>query len=131
MIEDVWPFLVIFGVVVFPMALSRQGKTQEFFDKLKAGLRSEGQEWGVGSVVVEFGVFGATRFCVQRSQIQPRRIQPPPSQPSDLSPHNHPVWVLLLIKSVRIRAEKTMTATDVTGFDASFSTGVFATFSRF
>ena len=30
-----------------------------------------------------------------------------------------------------IRAEKTMTATDVTGFDASFSTGFFATFSRF
>ena len=30
-----------------------------------------------------------------------------------------------------IRAEKTMTATDVTGFDAIFSTGFFATFSRF
>ena len=29
------------------------------------------------------------------------------------------------------RAEKTMTATDVTGFDAIFSTGFFATFSRF
>ena len=28
-------------------------------------------------------------------------------------------------------AEKTMTATDVTGFDAIFSTGFFATFSRF
>ena len=59
---------------------------------------SEGREWGVGSVVVEFGVFGAPRFSVQRSQntrfkgfgdlwtenrgapktqIQPRRIQPP------------------------------------------------------
>ena len=32
---------------------------------------------------------------------------------------------------VFIRAEKTMTATDVTGFDAIFSTGFFATFSRF
>ena len=32
---------------------------------------------------------------------------------------------------VRFRAEKTMTATDVTGFDAIFSTGFFATFSRF
>ena len=31
----------------------------------------------------------------------------------------------------RIGAEKTMTATDVTGFDAIFSTGFFATFSRF
>ena len=30
-----------------------------------------------------------------------------------------------------IGAEKTMTATDVTGFDAIFSTGFFATFSRF
>ena len=30
-----------------------------------------------------------------------------------------------------IRAEKNMTATDVTGFDAIFSTGFFATFSRF
>ena len=28
-------------------------------------------------------------------------------------------------------AEKTVTATDVTGFDAIFSTGFFATFSRF
>ena len=26
------------------------------------------KEWGVGSVVVEFGVFGAPRFSVQRSQ---------------------------------------------------------------
>ena len=30
-----------------------------------------------------------------------------------------------------VRAEKTMTATDVTGFDAIFSTGFFATFSIF
>ena len=30
----------------------------------------------------------------------------------------------------RIRAEKTMTATDVTGFDAIFSTGFFATFNN-
>ena len=29
---------------------------------------SEGREWGVGSVVVEFGVFGAPLFSVQRSQ---------------------------------------------------------------
>ena len=29
------------------------------------------------------------------------------------------------------RPKKTMTATDVTGFDAIFSTGFFATFSRF
>ena len=33
--------------------------------------------------------------------------------------------------SFQIGAEKTMTATDVTGFDAIFSTGFFATFSRF
>ena len=31
----------------------------------------------------------------------------------------------------KLRAEKTMTATDVTGFDAIFSIGFFATFSRF
>ena len=29
---------------------------------------SEGREWGVGSVVVGFGVFGAPRFSAQRSQ---------------------------------------------------------------
>ena len=34
-------------------------------------------------------------------------------------------------KAHQVRAEKTMTATDVTGFDAIFSTGFFATFSRF
>ena len=33
--------------------------------------------------------------------------------------------------SMLFRAEKTMTAADVTGFDAIFSTGFFATFSRF
>ena len=32
------------------------------------GEYSEGREWGVGSVVVEFGVFGAPRFSVQRPQ---------------------------------------------------------------
>ena len=31
---------MVFGLVVFPMPLSRQGKTQEFFDKFKAGLRT-------------------------------------------------------------------------------------------
>ena len=35
------------------------------------------------------------------------------------------------LKNSHFRAEKTMTATDVTGFDAIFSTGFFATFSRF
>ena len=29
--------------------------------------RSEGRKWGVRSVVVEIGVFGAPRFSVQRS----------------------------------------------------------------
>ena len=37
----------------------------------------------------------------------------------------------LQIVSPNFGAEKTMTATDVTGFDAIFSTGFFATFSRF
>ena len=36
-----------------------------------------------------------------------------------------------LYRIPEIGAEKTMTATDVTGFDAIFSTGFFATFSRF
>ena len=36
-----------------------------------------------------------------------------------------------LAKKTFFRADKTMTATDVTGFDAIFSTGFFATFSRF
>ena len=31
---------MIFGIVLFPRALSRQGKTQEFFDKFKAGIRT-------------------------------------------------------------------------------------------
>ena len=30
-------------------------------------LTSEGRKWGVRSVVVEFGVFGAPRFSVQKS----------------------------------------------------------------
>ena len=29
---------------------------------------SEGRKWGVRSVVVEFGVFGAPRFSIQRPQ---------------------------------------------------------------
>ena len=45
-------------------------------DALKVGVflrvgffpLSEGREWGVGSVVVDFGVFGAPRFSVERSQ---------------------------------------------------------------
>ena len=65
---------------------------------LWADFSSEGREWEVGSVVVEFGVFGAPQFSLRRSQnplkevfwdvgtenrgapkrqIQPRRIQPP------------------------------------------------------
>ena len=36
-----------------------------------------------------------------------------------------------VVQNGNVRAEKTMTATDVTGFDAIFSTGFFATFSRF
>ena len=32
------------------------------------GVLSEGREWGVGSVVVDFRVFGAPRFSVQRSK---------------------------------------------------------------
>ena len=35
------------------------------------------------------------------------------------------------LQKLNLMAEKTMTATDVTGFDAIFSTGFFATFSRF
>ena len=30
--------------------------------------KSEGREWGVGSVMVDFRVFGAPRFSVQRPQ---------------------------------------------------------------
>ena len=33
----------------------------------RVGPKSEGRKWGVRSVVVEFGVFGAPRFSVQRS----------------------------------------------------------------
>ena len=40
-------------------------------------------------------------------------------------------WMLLDYQKRSIRAEKTMTATDVTGFDGIFSTGFFATFSTF
>ena len=39
------------------------------FEGVPSGLtKSEGREWGVRSVVVGFGVFGAPRFSVQRSQ---------------------------------------------------------------
>ena len=41
------------------------------------------------------------------------------------------VCIKIVEVRTKIRAEKTMTATDVTGFDAIFSTGFFATFSRF
>ena len=34
--------------------------------KIPFGIISEGRKWGVRSVVVEFGVFGAPRFSVQR-----------------------------------------------------------------
>ena len=40
----------------------------EFCWKITAIFVSEGRKWGVRSVVVEFGVFGAPRFSVQRSQ---------------------------------------------------------------
>ena len=35
---------------------------------LSMSKNSEGREWGVGSDVVDFRVFGAPRFSVQRSQ---------------------------------------------------------------
>ena len=38
---------------------------------------------------------------------------------------------VMLMRYAKIRTEKTMTATDATGFDAIFSTGFFAPFSRF
>ena len=47
------------------------------------------------------------------------------------SRHDSPGVSTRQAKWLCIRAEKTMTATDVTGFDVIFSTGFFATFSRF
>ena len=44
---------------------------------------SEGREWGVGSVVVDFRVFGAPRFSVQRPK--PRN-----STTTDPTPHSRP-----------------------------------------
>ena len=38
---------MIFGIVLFPRGLSRQGKTQEFFDKFKAGIRTH-EKWVFG-----------------------------------------------------------------------------------
>ena len=54
-------------------AKTSREKRQRIFWNNSRGYRSlpsksEGREWGVGSVVVEFGVFGAPRFSVQRSQ---------------------------------------------------------------
>ena len=40
---------MIFGIVVFPMPWSRQGKTQEFLDKFKAGPRTLNGFLSVGS----------------------------------------------------------------------------------
>ena len=71
---------------------------------LSCSKKSEGREWGVRSVVVDFGVFGVPRFSVQRPpnplnnyfgtsrlkigapqkrENQPRGIQPPHSRPSE------------------------------------------------
>ena len=52
-----------------PLSLRKNGRTSLFKEvRVFKGTVSEGREWGVGSVVVEFGVFGAPRFSVQRSQ---------------------------------------------------------------
>ena len=68
-----------------------------------------------------------------RSDVPPERKKTGTRVRSDVPPErkperghirqNHPF--------TKLRAEKTMTATDVTGFDAIFSTGFFAIFSRF
>ena len=38
----------------------------------------EGREWGVGSVVVGFGVFGAPQFSVQRPENPFKQVFGPP-----------------------------------------------------
>ena len=69
-------------------------------------------------------------FCLLRHPILRYFLLPPPSATSPIFFGNaNPTKTQQ--KSRFIRAEKTMTATDVTGFDAIFSTGFFATFSRF
>ena len=67
---------------------------------------SEGREWGVGSVVVEFGVFGAPRFSVQRSQNPLKQVfwdlwtenrgapKTPNSTTTDPTPHSRPSELL-------------------------------------
>ena len=68
----------------------------------RESIRSEGRKWGVRSVVVGFGVFGAPRFSVQRSETPifkgfgdlwtENRGAPktPNSTATDLTPHLRP-----------------------------------------
>ena len=73
-----------------------------FSEVLSEVLSSEGRKWGVRSVVVEFGVFGAPQFSVQRSQIPIFKVfwdlctenrgapKTPNSTTTDLTPHLRP-----------------------------------------
>ena len=47
---------MLFGIVVFPMAWSRHGKTQEFFDEFKAGHRTHKMGLFRGAVFHHGGV---------------------------------------------------------------------------
>ena len=66
----------------------------------------------------------------RQSQWSPNKaFEKTPSPPEDVRTQKFGTIVCPAL--LDLRAEKTMTATDVTGFDAIFSTGFFATFSRF
>ena len=94
-------------------------------------LFSEGRKWGVRSVVVGFGVFGAPRFSVQRSQ-NPLKIGiwgpldgksgRPPKTPkipttTDLTPHLRPSDHLLSgTGGIRFRGARFQTPSSVSFF---------------
>ena len=88
------------------------GKVQQFRGPLIQAFKPQTSLFGVFS---SLGVQGG----------QGTELKPKPGTGTTVS------FLSLSCGQEKARAEKTMTATDVTGFDAIFSNGFFATFSRF
>ena len=93
---------------------------------------SQGQTWGrpklgMSSGVLQEGLQGAEKVREIQSHILGLEQN---SQNLWLSLNNSKI-LLVALKKLKSGPKETMTATDVTGFDAIFSTGFFAAFSRF
>ena len=93
-------------------------KTAPLKRPIKRSMTSEGRKWGVRSVVVEFGVFGAPQFSVHKSQNPLKEVfgdlwtenwgapKTPNPTTTDLTPHLRPSDTLTthtpLIKGVEV-----------------------------